>query len=67
MHKANAHTNRGTRLNWREACKILGCGKTKFYDLVNNGDLPAYRINGGRLWVWEEDCYALIKPLGSGE
>ncbi|MFV0421619.1 DNA-binding protein [Oleidesulfovibrio sp.] len=61
----NRFTDKGKRLNWRSACKILGCGKTKFYDMVNTGALPAYRCSAGKrgLWVWEADCYALIKPV----
>ena len=31
------------RLNWRQACAILGCSRSHFYNLVNSGELPAER------------------------
>ena len=40
--------NKGRRLNWRQACELLGCGKTRFYSLVQGGMLPAYKIRGGK-------------------
>lgn len=57
-------SKKGERLNWEQACRILGCGKTHFYHLVNSGALPAYRSGGKRgLWVWEKDCRELIVPV----
>ena len=44
-------------LNWQQACKFLGCSKSHFYDLVNNGILPSIRygkVKGTR--VKKEDC-----------
>jgi len=29
-----------------EVCAQLGIGKTKFYDLVNKGELPIYDLSG---------------------
>jgi len=52
------------RLSWKQACVILGCGKTTFYRLVHSGRLPAYKIQEGRgLWVYEEDCLRLIERV----
>lgn len=48
-------------LNWQQACKILNCSKSHFYNLVNSGDLPAIRsgkIRGVR--VRREDCEKYI-------
>ncbi len=45
------------RLNWRQACAILGCSRSHFYNLVNSGELPAERygrVKGVR--VLEADC-----------
>lgn len=44
-------------LNWQQACKILGCSQSHFYNLVNSGDLPAIRsgkVRGVR--VTRKDC-----------
>ena len=31
-------------LNWRQVCKLLGCKRSHFYNLVNSGRIPAIRI-----------------------
>lgn len=61
----DAPTDKGHKLNWRQASHILGCGKTHFYDLVHTGQLPAYRAGDGRrgIWVWEADCRKLVKRV----
>lgn len=44
-------------VNWQQACAILGCSKSHFYNLVNAGSLPAIRngkIRGVR--VRRSDC-----------
>lgn len=49
-------------LNWEQACRILGCKKSHFYNLVNSGRLPATRngaVKGVR--VLEEDCRAYLQ------
>lgn len=51
------------RLNWQQACKLLGCSKSQFYRLVNNGELPAYRLGRRHLWVRETDCRKLLQPI----
>lgn len=62
--KANTEDKR-RKLNWLEACAILNCGRTKFYSLVEQGILPAYRNAGSSrgLWVYEEDVRNLIQPI----
>lgn len=52
--------NKDRKLNWKQACVILGCGKTTFYELVNSGTLPAVRFGKRGLWVWERDVLRLI-------
>lgn len=49
-------------LNWQQACKILGCSQSHFYNLVNSGDLPSIRsgkVRGVR--VGRADCMAYLK------
>lgn len=44
-------------LNWQQACIILNCSRSHFYNLVNSGQLPAERsgkVRGVR--VRKEDC-----------
>ena len=57
--------DRGRKLNWLEACAMLRCGRTKFYNLIEQGILPAYRYEGMArgLWVYEADVKNLIKPI----
>lgn len=59
--------NRGQRLNWQQACQILGCGKTQFYRLVNAGRLTAYRVGHRGLWVYEADCRNLVTSISQQE
>ena len=61
-------SNKGRRLNWQQACEILGCGKNRFYALVSTGALPAYKIMGSKrgLWVYESDCGALVVSMDPG-
>lgn len=60
---------RGKRLNWRQACELLGCKKSFFYALVRDGRLPAYRLDGCKrsLWVYEEDCLRLQNQIPQTE
>ena len=61
--------SKGQRLNWRQACGILGCGRTRFYALVKSGRLPAYRTQGGKrgMWVYDADCRALVERVARVE
>lgn len=66
MEDVLSESERGARLNWRQACDILGCGKTRFYAMVRSGLLPAYNVLDGKrgLWVYETDCHSLVKRIG---
>lgn len=56
---------KGRKLNWRQACEILGCSKRHFYRLVHSGELSAYRTSRAKrgLWVFERDVRALVKKV----
>lgn len=44
-------------LNWKQACDLLGCSQSHFYNLVNAGKIPSSRhgvVRGVR--VTERDC-----------
>lgn len=54
--------NSEKKLNWREACALLGCKKSHFYNLVNSGKIPAVRtgeVKGVR--VLESDCVKYLR------
>ena len=53
--------DKNRRLNWQQACALLGCGKDKFYEFINSGELPAYRAGRKGLWVKEDDVRKLIE------
>lgn len=57
--------DKGRRLNWRQACEILGCSQAYFYRLVSDGELKAYRTKGKKrgLWVWESDVKELVEEV----
>ena len=49
-------------LNWRQACVMLGCSKSFFYNLINAGVIPAIRhgaVKGVR--VYRSDCAAYLR------
>lgn len=44
-------------LNWQQACKLLSCSKSHFYNLINSGELPAIRLGRVRcIRVKQIDC-----------
>ena len=52
----------GFVLDWREACALLGCSQSHFYNLVNAGWRPAVRngkMRGGR--VRRKDCLRYLQ------
>ena len=50
------------KLNWRQACAILSCSRSHFYNLVNSGRLPATRMGSVKgVRVFEEDCREYLK------
>lgn len=57
------------RLNWRQACVILGCSRSYFYALIKTGKLAAYAAEGKKrgFWVLENDVLELVKEKYSGK
>lgn len=51
----------GKKLNWQQACQILGCSRSYFYALVADGRLAGYRVGQRGLWVYESDCRKLLR------
>jgi excisionase family DNA binding protein len=49
-------TDTSRLLNWQQVCKLLGCKRTHFYQLVNSGKLPAVRVGKLRGVRVEEDA-----------
>lgn len=49
------------RLNWKQACGLLMCKKDKFYAMINQGKLTAYRVGAKGLWVSKVECLRLIE------
>ena len=48
------------RLNWQQACEILGCSKTHLYRLVRAGKVPIYGIGKRYRWFSRADCEKLL-------
>ena len=50
------------KLNWRQACAILSCSRSHFYNLINSGKLPAIRMGAVKgVRVFEDDCIEYLK------
>lgn len=49
-----------------EFCRLYGIGKTKTYDLINEGKLTRVKVGGCSLITWES-AQALIKCQGGAE
>ncbi len=47
------------RINWKQACTILGCSKSMFYRLIRKGVLPAYGVGERYCTVSKADCEQL--------
>ncbi|WP_461211486.1 excisionase family DNA-binding protein [Desulfocurvus sp. DL9XJH121] len=48
-------TNKGRKLN---------CSKSYFYNLINEGKIPAFRCGKVRgIWVWEEDVRGYLEVV----
>ena len=52
------------RLNWRQACFVLHCGRTKFFDLIQKGALKWEGVGVYGHYVWESDCVKLLQTAG---
>lgn len=49
-------------LNWRQACNVLSCSRSHFYNLINSGKLPVIRMGAVKgVRVFEDDCFAYLK------
>jgi len=49
-------------LNWQQACKLLNCSQSHFYNLVNSGAIPSQRSGKKRgVRVRRSDCEAYLK------
>jgi excisionase family DNA binding protein len=49
-------------LTIRDACAAIGCGRTKLYELINDGELDA-RALGGRTVIPAASLHKLIANL----
>lgn len=50
------------RLNWQQACEVLGCRKTFLYQLAREGKIRMYGAGKRCRWFSREDCEKLISP-----
>lgn len=58
----------GPGLNWQQAIRILGCSKSHFYRLIEEGEFPnAYRLGrrGVRVPAVDVEDYRKRQSLGS--
>lgn len=52
------------RLNWKQACAILGCSKAHFYRLVSRGILPSTRLGRRKgIKVHRDDVEEYLQSL----
>ena len=48
------------RLNWQQACEILGCSKTHLYRLVREGKVPIYGTGKRYRWFSRENLEHIL-------
>lgn len=53
------------RLNWQQACEILGCSKSLLYRLVKEGNIPMYGVGKRFRWFSRTDCENLLQGNNS--
>lgn len=53
------------RLNWQQACEILGCSKSLLYRLVKEGSIPMYGVGKRFRWFSRTDCEKLLQGNNS--
>ncbi len=51
----------GDRLNWRQACAVLGCKKTTLYKLVDTGHIKAYGVGSRFRWYSKKECLEYLE------
>ena len=49
------------RLNWEQACEVLGCSKAHLYRLVRSGRLRTYGAGKRNRWFLRRDCEILLR------
>ncbi len=49
------------RLNWQQACEVLGCSKSMLYKLVESGNLKAYGVGKRCRWYSRTECLDYLK------
>ena len=54
------------RLNWREACEVLGCSKSTLYRLVANGQLRAFGVGSRGRWYSRTECERFVLDRSVG-
>lgn len=53
---------KGRKLNWEQACKLLDCSRSHFYNLINSGVLPSVRLGRVKgVRVYEKDCWEYLQ------
>ena len=55
------------RLNWQQACAVLGCGKTHLYALVKEGKLRMYGTRKRYRWFSRMDLKLILETGFSKE
>lgn len=53
------------RLNWKQACEVLGCGKSTLYRLVREGKILSYGVGKRGLWFRRNDCEKILRQENS--
>lgn len=48
------------RLNWKQACELLGCKKDTFYRLIREGTIQAYGVGKRCRWFNRAECERFI-------
>jgi prophage regulatory protein len=69
MYSDSPSPKRKRLVRLREFCDRIGYGKTRVYDLIKEGKLPApVRLPGGRAVAWDEAVVdALVDRIAAGE
>ena len=49
------------RINWEQACRVLGVSKSALYRYVRDGKLPAYGLGERNRFFLKSECMALLK------
>lgn len=56
------NTEQNELLNWQQACKLLGCSKSYFYNLVNSGKIKALCLGEKRgIRVYKNSCLQFLR------